>query len=165
MIKCPGNHINQFLQDPRMYAIFPTYLYPLSLIGQSQTCSLLTVWGILLPQPQPRCSGTWEVWEAWGKELVQYLNLLCVPCCHFFPLMYQRSYALLGPSLLNNKPVEPLPVIFHIPHQVQFHLHLNFPDPISARLDCILVFFLGHKSPHPSFSHQQIRGGPEETAS
>jgi len=53
-----------------------------------------------------------------------------------------------GQSLLINASVEFL-LVFHIPHQVQFHLWLAFPDLISARPDSIPVFFLGHMSLFP----------------
>ena len=63
--------------------------------------------------------------------------------------LIRKGYSLL--YLAPNKPLEPL-VIFHISHQVQFHLCLGFPDPISASLDGNPVFSLGHMSLLPLFS-------------
>lgn len=75
-----------------------------------------------------------------GKEVVEYLNSLHVCCYHFYLLISQGGYNLLGLSLLTSVPVESLTGIFHIPYQVQFHLFLGFPDPISAHPDtCILL--------------------------
>jgi len=51
-------------------------------------------------------------------------------------------YALFDLPLLTCVLVESL-LVFNIPHQVQFHLCLGFPNPISASLDSIPVFFLG----------------------
>lgn len=103
---------------------------------------------ILLPEPLPKGSAMWEVWEAWMPVKTGAKNSLRISA---FPLsivgsspfsFFQRDWALLGLSLLIDAPVEPL-LIFHICCRVQFHLHLGFPDPISACLDCISVFFLG----------------------
>ena len=60
-----------------------------------------------------------------------------------FPLIRGSvlSFACIFPISV---AAEPFLVIFHIPHQVQFHLHLGFPDPISAHLDSIPVLFPGH---------------------
>ena len=51
-------------------------------------------------------------------------------------------YALFDLPLLTCVLVESL-LVFNIPHQVQFHLCLGFPNPISACLDSIPVFFPG----------------------
>ena len=36
-------------------------------------------------------------------------------------------------------------LVFHIPCQVQAHLHLGFPNPILAHLDSIHILFPGQK--------------------
>jgi len=85
-------------------------------------------------------------------ELVEYLSLQCVNCCHFSFLIFQREYiSLIGLCLfvflififyfLTNVPVESLLVIFHMLCQVPFCLLLGFSDRISACLDRIPVFF------------------------
>ena len=43
----------------------PIELHTFYFIWWSWTYSLFTEGGILLPQPQPRGSWTWETWEAW----------------------------------------------------------------------------------------------------
>lgn len=88
--------------------------------------------------------GSMNASEDRGKELVEYLSLLCVCWSHFSLLIYLRGYILLGLSILSSVPVEPLPATFLILHQVQFHLHLAFLDLFPACPDSIPVFFPGH---------------------
>lgn len=51
------------------------------------------------------------------------------------PCLLKSLSFIRGASLL---------VIFHIPYQVQFHLCLSFPDPISTCPDNIPIFLQGH---------------------
>lgn len=68
------------------------------------------------------------------------LDLLHAFCSQFLFLIYQRGYILFGLCLLTNIPVEFLLVILCIPRQLQFHVCLGFPDPITAHSDSIPVF-------------------------
>ena len=77
---------------------------------------------------------------------VESLSLLHVCWSHFSIFIYQRRYTLLGLSLLTNIPVKSLLVIFYIPCQFLFHLHLGFSDHISACLGSIPLFSPGYTS-------------------
>ena len=79
----------------------------------------------------------------------EYLSFLPIFCSQLCFLIYQRRYVLFGLSLLTNVPVEPLLAVINIPHQVQLHLCLGFPNLISACLDSIPLFFLNDTSLFP----------------
>lgn len=59
-------------------------------------------------------------------------------------LIYQRGYTFFALSLLISVHVELLLDIFHIPHQVQLYLCLDFPDLISTHADNVPIFFPGY---------------------
>jgi len=76
-------------------------------------------------------------------------SFLCVCSNQSSLLIYQRGYTFFALSLLISVHVELLLDIFHIPHQLQLHLCLSFPDLIPACPDCIPVFFQGNTSLFP----------------
>ena len=101
----------------------------------SQTCYTLMLREVLFPWPP----GKWKAWETWISVKAKTYNLLSissfsmteeVSSCFFI----YHLYTLFCPSLLHRVSKESLLVAFYIPLQVQFHLHLGFPDPVPTYL-------------------------------
>ena len=120
----------------------------------SQTCSVLTGGGILLLWPLPQIAGIWEVWETWlpakaeANKSLSYISFSMSVEDNFNFLfigggMFSSAF-LFWPMFLNK-----LLLFFYIPQQIQFHLYLGFPNPISACPDRITVFFPSHPSLFP----------------
>ena len=97
------------------------------------------------PQGYDRCGKPSWQWRL--RQITHWLHQPS-PCLlkPFSLLIYQMRYTLLCLPLLPTVSKESFLDIFHIVCQVQLHLHLGFPDPISACPDGIPVFFPGHPS-------------------
>lgn len=92
-------------------------LYTFCLMRESLTCSLLTIGGILLPQPLYRSSRTWEVWEARLPVKTEAKNWLSMAAFSMHikassPFSFIKGYALLFLSLQINITTEHHLVIF-----------------------------------------------------
>lgn len=146
-----------FFRTLRCMLFCPTDSCTFSIITRSWTCSLLTVGGILFSWPLPRGSCTCEMWKVclWVKMRQRICWVPHSSPCWLKPVLpscLSEGYTLLW-SLLTSVPVVSFHVIFHMHHQVQFHLRLGFPDTIFACTDVIPVLFPGHISllPLPEF--------------
>lgn len=92
-------------------------LYTFCLMRESLTCSLLTIGGILLHQPLPRSSRTWEVWEARLPVKTEAKNWLSMAAFSMHikassPFSFIKGYAPLFLSLQINISTEHHLVIF-----------------------------------------------------
>lgn len=112
-----------------------------------QTCTYSVSWGCLriffsysgrdFASPTP-CRSSETSWTPQSSPHVWW---------GYFSLpIYQRGYIFLGMSLLINSPKKKSLIIFHIPCQIPFQLHLGFPDPSSVFSNSNPVYFPGHPS-------------------
>ena len=124
----------------------PTELCTFSLTRLSWTCSLLTLWGILLLQSPLE---VWRVQEVWLPVKIETNNLLrisvfsmsVVACSNF---LFIRVGILSLAFSSDQCSCRTNSCYFSHPSPVQFHLCLGFLDPISAHLDNIPIFFPSH---------------------
>lgn len=85
----------------------------------------------------PRGMGSLTASEDQHEELFEYLSFLHVCWSHLSIFIWEGTLIfvfLFWPKYLLN------PLFFHIPHWIEFHLCLGFPDP-SACPDGIPIFF------------------------
>jgi len=119
----------------------------------SWTCSALILKEILLTWPPHRISETQEAWEAWLAMKTNTMNSLSTSA---FPILEEASSpfsftggcALLCLSLLPSVSKESLSVVFHTPHQVQFHIYLAF---VTASLLIWTAFWYSSQAVHSLF--------------
>ena len=135
-----------FLRTLRCTSSSPVELHTSSLMGQSQTCSALKVWESLLPLFPRRGSGMWEMRECCLPAKTEAKNSLSA-------LVFSTSVVASSPFLFITGGMLslacflwPVYLVFNISHQVQFHLCLGFPNPISVYLESTPVFFQGDVS-------------------
>ena len=89
----------------------------------------------------------WETWLAVKTEVKSSLNASAFSMSEEASSSFHlsegvcSSFACLFCSVYLKNPLQ---IPFYVPRLIQFHLHLGFPDSISAHLDGILIFFLGH---------------------
>jgi len=135
-----GNHISQFLQDPRMHIVWLCRFIlsqPHEAISNSYSGrDFATPSPLVEVQGHERYGKPGSQWRPKQKPhwIPQPSPCLLKPV---LPPNLSEGYILLSLSLLTNVSKESLTVILHIPCQVQLHVHLSFPDPISACPDSI----------------------------